>query len=151
MPQSLSNLLTHLVFSTAQRTPFLRDVTTRAELHAYLGGVIKHHGGTPIITGGVADHVHLLYAQPKTMTLSDMVRELKRGSSIWIKQREPALRDFAWQGGFGAFSVGQTEVDVVRHYIEQQEEHHKTRTFQEEYLTFLRKYAIAHDERFLWE
>ena len=151
MPQSLINLLTHLIFSTANRAPFLRDAKLRAELHSYLGGVIRQHGGNPIITGGVADHVHLLYAQPKVMTVPDLVRELKRGSSLWIKKRDPSLGDFAWQGGYGAFSVGQTETDAVRKYIQTQEEHHKTRTFQDEYLAFLRKYAISYDERFLWE
>lgn len=151
MSQSLANLFTHLVFSTMKREPFLRDSALRAELHIYLGGVIKHHGGNPIIVGGVADHVHLFYGHPKTMTMSDMVRELKRGSSLWIKDREPALRDFAWQGGYGAFSVGQTEIAVVRAYIEKQEEHHKTCTFQDEYLAFLRKYGVAYDEKFLWE
>jgi len=151
MPQSLANLLVHLVFSTANRTPFLRDGALRSQLHAYLGGVIKNHGGNPIIAGGVSDHVHMLYKQPKTMTVPDMVRELKRSSSLWLEKREPSLRDFAWQGGYGAFSVGQTEIDVVRKYIEKQEEHHKTRTFQEEYLAFLRKYGVEYDERFLWE
>lgn len=151
MSQSLTNLLTHLVFSTAARSPFLRDAKLRAELHVYLGGVIKRHGGNPIIAGGVADHVHLLYAQPRTMTVPDMVRDLKRSSSLWIKEREPSLRDFAWQGGYGAFSVGQTEIDVVRNYIKAQEEHHKTRTFQEEYVAFLHKYKITYDERFLWD
>jgi len=151
MPQSLANLLVHLVFSTANRAPFLRDAALRSQLHAYLGGVIKNHGGNPIIAGGVADHVHVLYKQPKTMTVPDMVRELKRSSSLWLKKRELSLRDFAWQGGYGAFSVGQTEIDVVRNYIEKQEEHHKTRTFQEEYLAFLHKYGVEYDGRFLWE
>jgi len=151
MPQSLANLLVHLVFSTSNREPFLRDPALRRALHAYLGGVIKKHGGAPIIAGGVDDHVHLLYKQPKTMTVPDMVRELKRGSSLWIKTRQPSLRNFAWQGGYGAFSVGQTEIDIVRGYIEKQEEHHKTRTFEDEYLIFLHKYGIEYDERFLWE
>ena len=151
MPHALSNILVHLVFSTADRVPFLKDEKLRADMHHYLGGIVKHHGGNTIIVGGVADHVHLLFVQPKTMSLSELVRELKRGSSLWIKERKPALSEFAWQSGYGAFSTGQTEVDVVRDYITKQEEHHRTRTFQEEYRAFLKKYGVGYDERFLWE
>jgi REP element-mobilizing transposase RayT len=151
MSQSLTNLLVHIIFSTANREPFLRDAPLRSEMHRFLGGVVKHHDGNAISVGGVADHVHLLCVVPKTMSVSDLVRELKRGSSLRVKERDLKLRSFAWQGGYGAFSVGQTEVDIVRAYIEGQEEHHKTRTFQEEYRGFLNKYGIQYDERYVWE
>lgn len=136
MSQSLTNLLVHIVFSTADREPFLGDVSLRLEMHRYLGGVVRHHGGNALSIGGVADHVHLLCVIPKTMPVADLARELKRASSLWAKDREATLKAFAWQGGYGAFSVGQTEVDAVRAYIEGQEEHHRTRTFQEEYRAF---------------
>ena len=151
MSQALTNLLVHLIFSTKDRQPFLSDTALQADLHQYLGGVVNHHAGRSIIVGGVADHVHLLLALPKTVAMSDLVRELERSSSLWIKQREPSLKDFAWQGGFGAFSVGQGEVELVRSYILRQEEHHKLCTFQEEYRAFPQKYGIEWDEKYVWE
>jgi REP element-mobilizing transposase RayT len=151
MPQSLTNLLIHLIFSTKDRRPFLSDPHLLSELHHYLGGIVNHHGGNSIIVGGVADHVHLLLVLPKTMTVSDLVRELKRASSLWLKPRDPSLNDFSWQGGYGAFSVGQGETDAVRTYIANQAEHHRKRSFQEEYRAFLNKYGIAYDERYVWD
>jgi len=151
MPQSLTNLMVHLVFSTLDRHPFLSDGGIREEMHRYLGGIVNEKGGRALCVGGVADHVHLLVVMPKTSTVADLVRDLKRASSIWIKGRFPALVGFAWQGGYGAFSVGQKESEVVMAYIQGQEEHHKKRSFQEEYRAFLVKYGIAHDERYVWE
>ena len=151
MPQSLTNLLVHLIFSTKDRRPFLSDTRILSETHDYLGGVVNHHGGQSIIVGGVSDHVHMLLALPKTMPVSDLIRELKRASSLWLKERHPSLKDFAWQGGYGAFSVGQGEVDIVRTYISNQAEHHQKRTFQDEYRGFLKKYGITFDERYLWD
>ena len=151
MPQSLSNLLVHLVFSTLERQPVLSDLPLREEMHRYLGGIAKNNGGHSLGVGGVADHVHLLVVMPRTMAVAELVRELKRASSAWIKRREASLQDFAWQGGYGAFSVGQTESETVRAYIRNQEEHHKQRTFQEEYRAFLEKYHIAYDEHHVWE
>ena len=151
MPQSLTNLLVHLVFSTMERHPFLSDHGLRGEMHHYLGGIINEKGGYSLGIGGIADHVHLLVVMPRTISVADLVRDLKRASSIWIKGRDPALAKFAWQGGYGAFSVGQTECEVVKGYIGNQGEHHKTRSFQEEYRALLDKYGIAYDERYVWE
>jgi len=151
MPQSLTNLLVHVVFSTLERQPFLSNPTLLEEMHRYLGGIVKENGGHSLGVGGVADHVHLFMAVPQTVAVADLVRDLKRSSSVWIKRRDGSLKDFAWQGGYGAFSVGQTEFEVVRAYIQNQEEHHKRRTFQEEYRAFLNKYRIAYDERYVWE
>jgi REP element-mobilizing transposase RayT len=151
MSQSLTHLLVHVVFSTAGREAFLNDSSLRAELHDYLGGLVAHHGGKSLGVGGVADHVHLLVVLPKTLALCDLVRDLKRGSSLWIKKRAPSLRSFAWQGGYGAFSVGQGEVEIVRAYIAHQEQHHRKRTFQDEYRAFLTKYGIDFDERYVWD
>ena len=150
MPQSLTNVLVHLIFSTKDRQPFLSDPALQAELHNYLGGVVNHHGGKSIVVGGVSDHVHLLLVLPKTISVADLVRELKRSSSLWIKQRDTKLKDFAWQGGYGAFSIGQSEVEVVRDYIAKQEQHHRKRTFQDEFRVFLNKYGIPYDEKYVW-
>jgi len=151
MPQSLTNLLVHIIFSTADRQPLLNEIGLREELHRYLGGIVNEKGGQSLGVGGVADHVHLLIVLPKTLCVSDLVRDLKRASSIWIKSKDLSQQKFSWQGGYGAFSIGQTEVDAVQTYIRNQSEHHKKRSFQEEYLVFLKKYGVAYDERYLWE
>jgi len=151
MPQSLTNLLVHIVFSTAGRHPFLTDLGLREELHRYLGGIVNEEGGQSLGVGGVADHVHLLIVLPKTLCVSDLVRDLKRASSLWIKGKDQSQRRFRWQAGYGAFSIGQTEVRAVLTYIANQAEHHKKRTFQQEYRAFLEKYGVNYDERYLWE
>ena len=151
MPQSLSCVHVHLVFSTKDREPFLRNADIRSEMHAYLGGVSKKLDCTPVIIGGVEDHVHLLCRLARTLSQADWVKELKRVSSIWIKQRGPELAAFAWQGGYGAFSVSDSAMDKTRDYISCQEEHHKKQTFQDEYRAFLRRHALEWDERFVWE
>jgi len=151
MPQSLSAVHIHLVFSTKGREPFLRDAEIRKEMHAYLGGVSKELECFPVIVGGTEDHVHLLCRLARTISQAAWVKELKRVSSLWIKQREPALDAFAWQGGYGAFSVSASAIDQTRDYIGKQPEHHKTQTFQDEYRVFLRKHDMEGDERFVWE
>lgn len=151
MPQSLSCVHLHLVFSTKNREAFLRDGELRKEMHAYLGGVSKTLECPSVIVGGAEDHVHLLGRLARTLSQADWVKELKRVSSIWIKQREPALAGFAWQGGYGAFSVSASAMDKTREYIAGQMEHHKKQTFQDEYRAFLRKHDMDWDERFVWE
>ena len=150
MPQSLSNVLVHFIFSTKERIPFLKDPELRVEMHRYLGGIVNRNGQS-LCVGGVEDHVHLLLVLSRTVTQADLVRDLKRTSTLWCKPRNSWLQDFAWQSGYGAFSVGQTEVAAVTKYIEQQEKHHAKRSFQEEYLAFLRKYRIPYDERYVWD
>ncbi len=151
MPQSLSSVHLHLVFSTKNREPFLRDIAIRAEMHAYLGGVSKTLDCPPIIVGGVEDHVHLLCRMARTITQADWVKELKRASSLWIKQRNPTSGAFAWQSGYGVFSVSSSALDQVSKYIANQEQHHQKLTFQDEYRAFLRKHDVAWDERFVWD
>jgi REP element-mobilizing transposase RayT len=151
MPQSLSAVYIHLVFSTKGRQPFLRTPEARQEMHAYLGGVSKTLDCPPVIVGGVEDHVHLLCRMGRSITQSDWVKEIKRVSSIWIKQRDPALSTFAWQAGFGVFSVSASALERTIHYIATQEEHHNKRTFQDEYRTFLQKYGVEWDERYVWD
>ena len=151
MPQSLSSVHIHLVFSTKDREPFLRDVEIQKEMHAYLGGISKNLDCSPVIVGGVEDHVHLLCRLARTISQADWVKEIKRVSSIWIKKREPALAAFAWQGGYGAFSVSASAIDKIREYIIGQQEHHTRQIFQDEYRAFLRKHEMEWDERFVWE
>ena len=150
MPQSLSYLLTHIVFSTKDRAPVL-DVTVRPALHAYLATVARNVDCECFRVGGVADHVHLAIRLSRTITMAQLIEELKTSSSKWLKTQSPALAAFAWQRGYGAFSVGPSDLNALLHYIDTQEEHHKTRTFQDEYRAFLKKYGIEYDERYVWD
>ncbi|MBK7003145.1 MAG: IS200/IS605 family transposase [Rhodoferax sp.] len=150
MPQSLSYLLTHIVFSTKNRAPVL-DTTVRPTLYAYLATVTRNVDCECLRVGGVADHVHLAIRLSRTITMAQLVEELKTASSKWLKIQSPALASFAWQRGYGAFSVGPSDLHVLLHYIDTQEEHHRTRTFQEEYRAFLNKYGIECDERYVWD
>ena len=145
MPQSISSVHIHLVFSTKNREPFLRNAEIRKEMHSYLGGVSKKLDCSPLIVGGTEDHVHLLCRLARTITQADWVKETKRVSSLWIKQRDHALAAFAWQGGYGAFSVSTSAIDKTCKYIADQQEHHKKQTFQDEYRVFLYGHKIQLD------
>jgi REP element-mobilizing transposase RayT len=151
MPQSLAKILVHTVFSTKDRRPFLRDRALREELHRYLGGILANLECQPVIAGGVEDHVHLLCALSRTCTAADMVKEVKRGSSLWLKTRSADLADFAWQSGYGIFSVGFSQIEAVRKYISGQEEHHHEVSFQDEFRQLLKRYEIEFDERYVWD
>ncbi|MHA3771677.1 IS200/IS605 family transposase [Verrucomicrobiota bacterium sgz303538] len=151
MPQSLSTVYLHLVFSTKERVPFLRQSDLRAEMHAYLGGVSRKLDCPAVLVGGVEDHVHLLARIGRMIAQAEWVKELKRASSIWIKERDPVLEDFAWQAGYGIFSVSVSSLEFVRGYIEKQEEHHRRMTFQDEYRALLRKHGAEWDERYVWD
>jgi REP element-mobilizing transposase RayT len=132
MPQSLSAIYIHLVFSTKDRRPFLRDISIRNALHSYLGSISKQIECPPIIVGGVEDHVHLLARFGRTITQAEWVKELKRVSSLWLKERGREYADFKWQGGYADFSVSQSNLNPVTQYIVGQEEHHRKVDFQEE-------------------
>ena len=151
MPQSLARILVHTVFSTKERRPFLRDLSLRQELHLYLGGILTHLDCQPIIAGGVEDHVHLLCALSRTCEAAAMVKEAKRGSSLWLKTKSPDLEDFAWQSGYGILSIGFSQIGTVREYIARQEEHHRKISFQDEFRLLLQRYEIEFDERYLWD
>jgi REP element-mobilizing transposase RayT len=151
MPQSLAKILVHTVFSTKDRRPFLRDKPLREELHRYLGGILTNLDCQPLIIGGVEDHVHILTTLSRTGTAADMVKEVKRGSSIWLKTKGPGLQEFAWQNGYGIFSIGNSQVEAARHYIAAQEEHHRKLSFQDEFRDFLKRYEIEFDERYVWD
>ena len=151
MPQSLAKIYLHVVFSTKNRQPFLQDPELRAKTHAYLAGICRNLDSPSIRIGGIEDHVHVLCYLSRTSTISDLVRDLKRESSKWIKQQSPELRDFHWQDGYGAFSVSPSHVDGLKDYILGQEEHHRTESFQDELRRLLTKYDIEFDERYLWD
>jgi putative transposase len=151
MPQSLAKILVHTVFSTKDRRPFLRDPALRQELHHYLGGILARLDCQPMIVGGVEDHVHLLCALSRTCEAAAMVKETKRGSSLWLKSRGQDLQDFAWQNGYGIFSIGFSQIGSVQDYIAGQEEHHRKTSFQDEFRQLLRRYEIAFDERYVWD
>ena len=151
MPQSFSAVFLHLIFSTKNREPFLRDPDLQRETHSYLGGISKELDSPPVIIGGVEDHVHILARHGRGISQSDWVKEVKRASSIWIKKQDAKLKAFAWQTGFGVFSVSASKVTTVEHYISTQEEHHRKTTFQDEYRVFLKKHGIEWDERYVWD
>ena len=137
MPQSLAKILIHTVFSTKERRPFLHNHPLREELHRYLGGILSNLECQPIIVGGVEDHVHLLCALSRTCEPAELVKEVKRSSSIWLKTKSPDLHDFAWQSGYGMFSIGFSQIESVRNYIATQEEHHRKVSFQDEFRQLL--------------
>lgn len=129
----------------------LLNAENRPQLHAYLATVARNGDGECYRVGGVADHVHLALRLSRTVTLADLVSELKTSSSKWLKEQSPGLSKFSWQRGYGAFSIGPKDLEAVMVYIDGQEEHHRTRTFQEEYRGFLQRYGIEFDERYVWD
>ena len=151
MPQSLSAVYIHLVFSTKERRPFLRDRVQRESLHAYLGGISNTLDCPPIIVGGIEDHVHLLARFGRSIAQAEWVKELKRVSNLWLKEQSPEYADFAWQGGYADFSVSQSRLEQVRSYIAEQEMHHQKISFQDELRALLRKHQLEWDERYVWE
>ena len=150
MPQSLSAVYIHLVFSTKNREPFLCDEQVRASLHAELGGISKKLECPPIITGGVEDHIHLLARFGRTITQAEWVKELKRVSNLWMKEQFH-LPAFEWQAGYADFSVSQSNLEQLKRYIVNQEEHHKKRSFQDEVRELLRRHRMEWDERYVWD
>ena len=148
MATTFTNLLYHIVFSTKNRAPIIH-AGWRDRLHAYLGGIVRTMDGIPIVAGGVQDHVHLLATLKPVHCLSDVLRDLKKSTSVWV-HNEIKERSFAWQEGYGAFTVSRSNLPTVRRYIERQEEHHRRRSFQEEYVELLRKHGVEFDERYLW-
>lgn len=151
MSQSLSKMWTHLIFSTKDRYPFLSKPEIREQTHAYLAGILRKHNCTTLLVGGVADHVHSLFVLSKNISIAEIVYEIKRGSSKWIKTEGSEFRQFHWQNGYGAFSVSQSHVEHVRRYIADQERHHRRVTFQDELREFLKRYEVEYDERYLWD
>jgi putative transposase len=148
MPSTHVSLHYHLVFSTKDRVPSI-NTDVRDRVHAYLGGVVRGLNGIALEVGGVADHVHLLVGLKTTHCLADVMRTLKGDSSRWIHD-ELRMPKFEWQEGYGAFTVSASNVPAVREYVRNQEQHHRKRSFQDEYREFLAKHEIEFDERYLW-
>jgi REP element-mobilizing transposase RayT len=148
VPQSLSRVIIHLVFSTKNRAELIL-VEHRTRLFDYLGGTLNNIGCSTIRIGGIADHVHLLFVLGKTLSVSKVVEEVKKESSKWCK--EFVHPDFYWQAGYGAFSVSPSNVEIVRKYIDEQEEHHRKLTYQDEFRELLRRHGIEWDERYVWD
>lgn len=151
MPQSLRQIYVHLVFSTKHREPFLLDPAIREETHAYLVGACRNWNCPSLQVGGVADHVHVLCRLSRSVTISDLVRELKRGSSKWLKERWPQFSSFYWQNGYGAFSISPGHVEALCGYIANQERHHQNESFQEEFLRLLKLHSLEYDTRYVWD
>ncbi len=150
MPQSLSSILVHLVFSTKLREPFIKP-EIESDLHAYLSVVFRECKSPSLLVGGMADHVHALFALHRIWAIADVVEEVKKSSSKWIKTKGRELRGFQWQAGYGAFSIGQSSVPALKRYIADQKAHHRRRTFQDEFRALLKKYGIEYDERYVWD
>jgi len=147
MSQSLSQIYLHLVFSTKRRENTIRK-EYRSDLFAYLAGTLNSMQCPAIIVGDTENHVHILFRMNKVEKVSDIIRRLKSHSTIWLKDKFHC--DFGWQDGYGIFSVSQSKVETVRRYIENQEQHHRKVTFEEEFLEFLKAHEIQYDERHLW-
>jgi putative transposase len=150
MPQSLSKVILHIIFSTKNREPWL-DSDVRPRIHAYLATICRDLGAELVHVGGVADHVHIVTTLPRTLSQAQLIEQIKKASSKWIKELDERFRGFFWQRGYGAFSVSPSQLKAVLKYIEGQQEHHRTRTFQEEYRELLRRHGIDFDERFVWD
>jgi putative transposase len=150
MPQSLARLHVHLVFSTKNREPIITDAV-RGALHAYMATVLQNLGCAPVLINSVEDHTHLLFDLARTVSISQAVEDVKKASSKWIKTQGPEFASFAWQSGYGAFAVSESNVEAVREYIANQREHHRKKSFQEEYRQFLERHRIAFDERYVWD
>ena len=149
MSQSLSRLYIHAVFHKKYNSPIIRK-EEQAELYSYMGGILKVNNCIPIVINGIENHVHILFIMSKNIALAKIMEEVKKNSSRWIKTKSKFYSNFAWQGGYGGFSVSPSIHDRTKNYIINQEEHHRKISFQEEYLNSLKEYNIDYDERYLW-
>jgi putative transposase len=150
MPQSLSSILIHLIFSTKHREAFISPEIER-ELHPYMAKIFRAVKSPALAIDGTRDHVHSLFALSRVITIADLVEEVKTESSKWIKTKGPEFRNFHWQSGYGAFSIGQSQAAAVKRYIQSQKKHHRRVTFQDEFRKFLKRYEIDYDERYVWD
>ena len=150
MPQSLSNILVHIIFSTKLRKSIIAS-KIETELYAYLASILKNCDCSPIIIGGSEDHVHILCKLSKSRSISSVIEDIKKKSSKWIKTKGQEYMNFYWQSGYGSFSVGRSQIDALKKYIQNQKEHHRKKTFKDEFLEILKLYGIDYDERYLWD
>ena len=150
MAGTFTNLLCHVVFSTKRREPLIRDAW-KGQLHAYIGGIIRNERAILLRAGGTADHVHLLMKLPASAAVADMLRIIKTNSSKWVNESGVSPGAFAWQTGYGAFSVSESQVPGVDRYIQKQVEHHRGQSFQEEFIVLLKRHGFVYDPRYLWD
>jgi putative transposase len=150
MGHTFANLLVHVIFSTKGRAPML-DENLRVRLFPYMGGIVRDLQSTALIINGPSDHVHLLLTLSAIHSIADVMRVVKANSSKWVHEHWPSRSDFAWQAGYGAFSVSESNSERVKQYIADQEVHHRTVTFQEEFVAFLKRHRIAYDGRYIWD
>jgi putative transposase len=148
---SLSQIYLHIVFSTKERFPFLADKNLRTRAHAYMAGICKNLESPALIIGGVEDHVHLLCRLSRTKAVADLIHEVKRSSSLWIKEQPGGPASFYWQDGYGTFSISPSHVEPLKKYIANQEEHHRKEAFQDEFRRLCKKYGVELDERYAWD
>ena len=152
MPQSVARVAIHLVFSTKLRKPWLRDPGLRVDLHKYMATIMRDNVDSPaLIINSVEDHVHALFLLSRKVPLMRIVGETKTETSKWLKKQSDGTEDFAWQGGYGAFSVSESNIANVRGYIEDQEEHHRKMSFQDEFRLLCKRHNIELDERYAWD
>ena len=150
MATTLTRLLIHVTFSTKNRAPLIPESVEPA-LYAYTGGICRRLGSPLLTMGGVADHVHMLVSLSKTLALADLLLEVKRDSSKWMKEQDAGLRSFRWQDGYFGFTIGGSGVEPLRAYIANQKQRHRRIDFKDEVRTLLRKYGVDWDERYVWE
>jgi putative transposase len=150
MPQSLANILIHIVFSTKNRIPLMHP-EIESELHPYMASICNACHCPAHAIGGTDDHIHLACSLGRTITAAALIEEIKTSTSKWIKTKGEPYRHFSWQAGYGAFSIGQSQLEAVKKYIATQREHHRRRTFQDEFRDFLAKYQVRYDERYVWD
>jgi len=150
MAQSLVNILVHLIFSTKERRPLI-DGEIETDLYRYITAVCATCQCPAHQIGGTEDHVHILLSLLPTITVSHLVEEAKKRSAKWASTKGQQYEDFAWQGGYGAFSIGQSQLETVKKYIADQKQHHKARSFQDEFRAFLDRYQVEYDERYVWD
>jgi REP element-mobilizing transposase RayT len=148
MAQTLTRVLVHLIFSTKNRVPLISP-EIESHLHSYIGGICRNHESPLIAAGGMPDHVHVLVSLSKNIALSNLLMEVKKDSSKWIKDKGPGLEAFGWQDGYGGFSIGESGVEPLQRYFANQKEHHKKKTFEEELVEILKKYRVPFDPKYL--
>lgn len=151
MPQSLAKVLVHLVYSTKDRTPWLRGPALRAQLYAYTATILQKVDSPALLIGGVEDHIHALCLLSRKFAIKDVVEEAKTETSKWLKKQDTALAGFHWQAGYGIFSVSESNVEQVKTYIANQEQHHHRMSFQDEFRELCRRHGVALDERYAWD
>jgi putative transposase len=150
MARTLVELFLHVVFSTKNRSNLIHP-EIEAELHRYIAGIVANLDSRCFAINGTENHLHTLVSLGKTIALSDLVREIKKGSASWLKRQDAVSRGFYWQDGYGAFSVGRPDLPAVKRYIASQKEHHRRVTYEEEFIALLRENGIEYDERYLWD